>query len=244
MLHYESTNATLSTVLKGENQGIPTKQGLMVRLSGYHISFPQRPKGLPVSPWNLGLDKELLYIRDDEACWYIARRRWPNAEGDYLSKEQFSSTVEWSLTDLWITLQDIEYQMPAGPFQETRTALLTRLIRESDEVKYVHSYMHMNFLQYRTDLCEMLEAAYRCAQKLAESAPAQRLASMSEDEIDMESSDYKAVFDTLEAEIPSILASGEYDSGLAIARERSRTIGAGNGDALLGVYVRLMFTGR
>ena len=244
MLHYESTNATMSTVLKGDNQGIPTKQGLMVRLSGYHISFPQRPKGLPVSPWNLGLDKELLYIRDDEACWYIARRRWPNAEGDYLSKEQFSSTIEWSLTDLWITLQDIEYQMRAGPFQETRTALLTRLIHESDEVKYVHSYMHMNVLQYRTDLCEMLEAAYRCAQKLAESAPAQRLASMNEDEIDMESSDYKAVFDTLEAEIPSILASGEFDSGLAIARERSRIIGAGNGDALLGVYVRLMFTGR
>ena len=245
MLHHESTNATMSTILKGDNHGIPTKQGLMVRLSGYHISFPQRPKWLPVSPWNLGLDKEILYIRDDEeACWYIACRRWPNAEGDYLSKEQFSSIIERSFTDLWITLQNIEYQMRADIFEETRTALLTRLIHESDEVKYVHSYMHMNVLRYRTDVCEMVEAAYRCAQKLAESAPAQRLASMNEDEIDMESSDYKAVFDTLEAEIPSILASGEYDSGLAVARERSRILGAGNGDALLGVYVRLMFTGR
>ena len=244
MLHYEYTNPSLSTMLKGDNQGSPTKQGLIVRLSGYHISFPQRPKGLPASPWNLGLDKELLYMRDDEACWYIACRRWPNAEGDYLSKEQFSSTVEQRSTDLWITLQDIEYQMRADTFLETRIALLTRLIRESDEVKYVHSYMHLNVLRYRTDVCEMLESAYRCAQKLAGSAPAQRLANMSEDEINLDSPDYKAVFDTLQAEILSISASGEYDRGLALARERSRMNGTGDGDALFGVYVRLMFTGR
>ena len=245
MLHYEYTNAVMSTMLEGDNQGIPTQQGLMVRLSGYHISFPQRPKGLPVSPWNLGLDKELLYMRDDAACWYIARRRWPNAEGDYLSKDQFSSTIERNLTDLWVTLQDIDYQLRADTFLETRTALLTRLIHESDEVKYVHSYMHLNVVQYRTDVCEMLEAAYRCAQKLAESAPARRLASMNEEEIDMDSSDYKAVFDTLEGEIPRLSASGEYDSGLAIARERSRRNGSGNDDdTLFGVFVRLVFTGR
>ena len=244
ILHYEFTNATMSTMRKGDNQGIPTKQGLMVRLSGYHISFPQPPKGLPVSPWNLGLGKDSLYMRDDEACWYIACRRWPNAEGDYLSKEQFSSIIEWNSTDLWITLQDIEYQMRADTYLETRTALLTRLTHESDEVKYVHSYMHLNVLRYRTDVCEMLEAAYRCAQKLAESAPAQRLASMNEDEIDMESSDYKAVFDTLEAEIPTISASGEYDLGLASARELSRRLGSGDGDALFRDYVKLMFTGR
>ena len=244
MLHYESTNPNMSTMLKGDNQGIPTKQGLMVRLSGHHISFPQRPKGLPANPWNLGLSKELLYMRDDEACWYIACRRWPTAEGDYLSKEQFSSTIERSPTDLWITLQNIEYQMRADAFQETRTALLTRMIRESDDVKYVHSYMHMNVLRYRTDVCEMLEAAYRCARKLAESAPARQLANMSEDEINMESSDYKAVFDTLEAEIPTLSAGGEYDRGLAIARERSQRNGTGDDDALFGVYVRLMFMGR
>ena len=244
MLHYEYTNAPMSTVLKGDNQGIPTQQGLMVRLTGYHISFPQRPKGLPVSPWNLGLGKELLYMKDDAACWYVSGRRWPNAEGDYLSKEQFSSIIEWRFTDLWITLQDIEYQMPAGPFQENRTALLTRLIHESDGVKYVHSYMHMNFLRYRKDACEMLEAAYRCAQKLAKSAPAQRLASMSEDEIDMESTDYRAVFDSLEAEILNLSASGEYDRGIAVARERSHRAGSGNGEALFGVYVRMIFTGQ
>ena len=244
MLHHESTNAPLSTMLKGDNQGIPTEQGLRVRLSGYHISFPQRPKGLPVSPWNLGLNKESLYMRDDEACWYIARRRLSNAEGDYLSKDNFSSIVEGSFTDLWITLQDIEYQMRADTFLETRTALLTRLKHETHDVKYVHSYMHMNVSQYRTDVCEMLEATYRCAQKLAESAPAQRLANMSENEIDMESPDYKALFDTLEAEILRISASGEYDRGLVLARERSRRIGAGNGDELFGFYVRLMFTGQ
>ena len=243
MLHNESTNATMSTVLEGNNQGIPTQQGLMVRLSGYHISFPQRPKGLPVSPWNLGLGQEVLYMRDDASCWYVACRRWPNAEGDYLSKEQFRSTIQRSPTDLWITLQDIEYQMPADTFLETRTALLTRLKHETDEVKYVDSYMHLNVLRYRTDFCEMLEAACRCAQKLAESAPAQRLALMNEDEIDMESLDYKAVFDALEAEILNISTSGEYDVGLANARI-SRMIGSENGDDLFGVYVRLMFTGR
>ena len=245
MLHYEFTNPIMRTTLKGDHQGIPTKQGLMVRLSGYHISFPQRPKGLPANPWNLNLDKESFYMRDDEACWYSAHRRWRNAEGDYLSKEPLSSTMERSFTDLWITHQDIEYQMRAGDFQENRLALLTRLIHESDEVKYVHSYMHMNVLRWWTDDCEMLEAAYRCAQKLAESAPAQRLAKMSEDEVNMESSDYRAVFATLEPEINSISASGEYHRGMAIARERSlRTTGTGNGVALFGYYVVLMFMGR
>lgn len=54
-------------------------------------------------------------------------------------------------------------------FQQTNIALLTKLAQESNDVKYVHSYMHIYVFQFRTNFCELFEAAYRCAQKLAES---------------------------------------------------------------------------
>ena len=240
MLNYESTNAVMVTMRKGDEQGTPTEHGLMVRLSGYHISFPPCPSGLPIDPWNFKLGKDLLYIRDDEACWYIANRRWPSEEGDYLSKEQFGITALRSITNLWITLLESDHQARADSFQQTSIALLTRLIHESHEVKYVHSYMHIHVFRYRKHVCEMLEAAYRCAQILAESAPVQQLANMSKEEINMESPEYKAAFDALEPEIHRITTGGENEIALTTARQRS----GNDNDMLFGFYVRMIFLGR
>lgn len=240
LLYYEATNKVIAPTHTADYQGIPTEHGLMVRLSGYHVSFPPPPSGLPVNPWDFSLGKDLLYMRDDEACWYVACRRWPSADGDYLSEEQFGSTALRCHTNLWITLLEANVQAQADSYQQANPALLTKLVHESNEVKYVHSYMHIHVFQYRNHFSEMLEAAYRCAQELAESAPAQRLANLSKNKTNLESPEHKMVFDSLGPEIHRIAASGGNELALTSARQHSGR----NDDALFQVFVRMMFIGR
>ena len=239
MLHYEGSNAVLLTMRKGDNQGTPTPRGLMVRLSGYHISFPQRRSGLPANPWGLFLDENTFWMRDDEARWYIVRRRWPSVEGDYLSKENFSGVMRNHM-NLWVTHIEIGSQ-PWSPygFQNWSTALLTRLVQESQGVKYVQSYMHIQAASLREASCKMFEAAYHVAQKLAESAPMQQLANMSRDLINMESPEYKAIFDTLKPEIYRIAAHETSDLAMTTARQ----VSGKDHDNLFGAIVAMIFIG-
>lgn len=117
MLHHEDSNATLTTRGMENYQGTPTEHGLMVRLSGFHIRFAQCPNGLPANPWNISMDENLLYMRDDEARWYVVRRRWPTAEGDYLSEDQLNSAVLRSHENIWVTLHETDFQGRSGDFQ-------------------------------------------------------------------------------------------------------------------------------
>lgn len=238
MLYYEESNNVLQTLRKGDNQGILTEHGLMVRLSGYHISFPQPTSGLPASPWGLILDENHFRMRDDEACWYFVRRRWPSEEGDYLSKEKFNVIMR-SHTSCWITHLETDFQTRSDSAQQTSTALLTRLTQESHKVKYVQSYMHIHVAQLQKAACEMYEAAYQCALKLAESAPARQLASMSNDGIDRVSSEYKSVSDTLLPEIYRIAASGGND----LAKTTARHVSGKDEDVSFAAVVGSMFLG-
>ena len=238
MLYHEDNNAVFQRMLKKDDQGTRTEHGLMVRLPGYHMSFPQRPSWLPVNAWNIKMDEKSVYMRDDEAFWYHVRRRWPNEEGDFLSKETFSSAMR-SHTDFWVTYLETGFQAQSDGAQRTSTALLTRFIRESSEVKYVRSYMHIHVLRSRTASCEMFEAAYQCAQKLIESAPARQLADMSKDGIDMESPEYEAAFDALQPEILRITEREENE----LARTTARQSSGKDDDVLFGAFVRLMFLG-
>ena len=239
MLYDEETNITLETVPNGDDQGALTEHGLVVRLSGYQISFPQHPRGLPVNHWNFMLDENTLYMRDHEACWYLVRRRWPSADGDYLSQDRFSSTMR-SYTNLWVTLLETDFLARSDSIQQTSTALVTKLIQESEGVKYVHSYMHIHVWRFRESYSEMFEAAYRCAQKLAESVPVRKLANLSMDEITMGSPEHGALVDALESEIQGLAVSGEYDLAMATARRQS---GKDN-DEFFGAVVRVIFIGR
>ncbi len=238
LLDHEDDNAVLQTMLKNDDQGTRTEHGLMVRLPGHNISFPQRPSWLPVNAWNIQMDEKRVYMRDDEAFWYEVRRRWPNEEGDFLSKEAFSSAMQ-SHTDLWVTYLETGFQARSDGAQQTCTALLTRLVREGSEVKYVRSYMHINVLRSRKVVCGIFEAAYQCAQKLIESAPARQLANMSNDGIDMESPEYQAAFDALQPEILRITESEENE----VARITARQISGRNDDVLFGAFIRSMFLG-
>ena len=234
MLYYEDENPVIETMREGENQGIPTQYGLRVRLCGYSISFPQIPNWLPTCPWGLVLDQDCFYMRDHRGCWYFLRRRWPSALGDHLSQEKFSGIMR-TYTNLWVlSLKNRPDDLPV-----TSTALVTRLSRECEDVKYVRSYMHIQVAELRKDSCEMFEAAYRCAQKLTESAPAKHLATMDQNGVHMESSEYKAGFDTLKPEMYRIAASSENGIAMATARETSGR----DHDILFGAIVGMIFSG-
>lgn len=239
MRYYESNNVVLGTAREGDDKGTPTEHGLTVRLSGYHMSFPQRPRGLPVNLWNTNLDENLLYMRDEEANWYLVSRRWTGADGDYLSKDRFSNVMR-SRTDLWVALLETGFHARSDSIPHTRIALITTLLRETDEVKYVNSYMHISFGRQEQSLCEMFDAAYRCAQRIAESDPAQRLANVSDEEIDMELPDYKALIDALKSEIHRVAVSGDFDVGVRLARQRSGK----DDDVLFEEVVSFMFLRR
>ncbi len=184
------------------------------------------------------MDEKLVYMRDDEAFWYSVMRRWPNEEGDFLYTDTFSSSMQ-NHTDLWVTYLETGFQARSDGAQQTYTSLLTRLVREGSEAKYVRSYMHINVLRSRKAVCEMFEAAYQCAQKLIESAPARQLANMSKDGINMESPEYQAGFDALQPEILRITESEENE----LARITARQFSGRNDDLLFRAYVRSMILG-
>lgn len=178
-------------------------------------------------------------MRDDEARWYIVRRRWPSAEGDYLSKEKFSGVMP-NYINLWVTHLETDFQArsPYG-FKRWSTALLTRLVQESYEGKYVQSYMHIQTALLRKASCKMFEAACQDAQKLAESAPTQKLTNLGKDGINLESPEYKAVFDTLEPEIYRIAAHRNSDLAMTTVRQLSGE----DHDQLFGAIVGMIFIG-
>ena len=239
IMYDEETNMILGTKQEGIGKGIPTEHGLVVRLSGYHMSFPERPRGLPVDLWNLNMDENLLFMRDEEANWYLVSRRWTGAEGDYLSKDRFSSIMR-TRTDLWVTLLETGFLARSDSIQQASTALITTLVREADEVKYVNSYMHIHVWRYGKSSRQMIDAAYGCAQKLAESEPAQRLAKVGDEEINMELPDYKALIDALKSEVHRTAVSGEFDVGRKLARQSSGK----DDDVLFEEMVRLIFVAR
>lgn len=249
MLYNEGSNAILHTAYKEDERGTPTERGLMVRLPGYHMSFPQRPKisfskhpsGSCDNPWNIKLDEKQFYMRGEGASWYTVCRRWPNAKGDYLSKEKIGDAMR-NYTNLWVTHRENAFQNESESLYGTCLALLTRQIEESHGVKYVRSYMHIAVLRYQNTVCEMLEAAYRCARQLAESAPAENLAIVSQGGIiDVESPEYKAAFEAFRLEIDRIIANEE--NRLARMTARQRSVSGQDNDNLFAFYILVLFLG-
>ncbi|MCJ1471612.1 hypothetical protein MMC13_000252 [Lambiella insularis] len=223
---------------EGDNEGTTTPHGLLVRLPGQKLSFPNRPKGLPGNPWNIITDETMLYTRDENAAWYLVRRRWPNSKGDYLSDMKLGDLIR-SDADLWITYLETDFQARSDGVQQTSTALLVMLVQEEDDTKYVQSYMHLHVKLLQKTSQGMFECAYQCAQQLAESEPVRQLANMSDNEVNMEFPAYKAIFDALQPETSRIAASGENEAALATARQTSGK----DKSVLFGAIMGMMFIG-
>ncbi|KAI4250529.1 MAG: hypothetical protein L6R40_000129 [Gallowayella cf. fulva] len=203
------------------------------------MSCPHLPSGILDNPWNINLDENSFYMRDHEASWYHVARRWPNTEGDYLSEDKFSSVMR-SHTNLWVTHFENGFQNQTDSLPGTRIALLTRLTEESNDVKYVRSYMHIGIVRQLKAHCGMLEAAYRCAQQLTESSPAENLMNVSQGKIHTESPEYEAALDALLPEVNRIIASEENE----LARDYTRQRSGKDTDDLSAYFVLLFFLRR
>ena len=238
---YESSNSILRTMREGDNQGLPSSRGLQVSLSGYKLSFPKRPTGLPPNPWNINQDKKILYMRDADGAWYLIRRRDSTSsdlESDFLSDKPLSDIVRVN-DDLSILDLETDFRARSDGVQQTRTSLLVKHTQEENGVNYVHSHMHVNVAILQRISVDMMEAAYQCARQLTQSAPAQALAGLQDEDVNFELPAYKTLFDALGSEIHRIAMMDGNEAGLTAARQYTGQ----DGTALFEALISLMFIG-
>ena len=238
---YEDANDILLTMRDGNNEGIPSPRGLHVSLSGYSLSFPSRPKGLPPNPWNIMREKKLLYMRDEYGAWYLVRRRESktlSAGGDFLTNEELCTITHCNDIFRIIDLET-EFQARTDGVQQTRTSLLVKLIQEEEDTNYVQSFMHINVAILQRANSDMFEAAYQCAQQLKESSSARQMTTLQDHEINSDLSSYRTLFDCLGDENHCIAMMAANEAGLAASKRIS-----GRADsALFEAIISLLFAG-
>ncbi len=238
---YKDVNSILLAMRDGNNEGTPSPRGLRVSLSGYSLSFPTPPNGLPPNPWNIMREKKLLYMRDEYGAWYLVRRRDSSTlstGGDFLTDEELGD-VGHSNEILRILDLETEFQARADGVQQTRTSLLVKLVQEEEDINYVQSFMHINVAILQRTNSDMFEAAYQCAQQLKESSSARQMMILQDHEIDSDLSSYRTLFDGLENEIHRIAMMVANEAGLAASKRVS-----GRADsALFEAIISLLFTG-
>lgn len=240
--NYEDVNRILLAMGDGDNEGIPSPRGLHVSLSGYSLSFPTQPKGLPPNPWNMMREKKSLYMRDEYGAWYLVCRKecsTLSAGGDFLTDEELGAIGHSNEIFRIIDLES-EFQTRADRVRQTRTSLLVKLVQEEEDTNYVHSFMHLNVGILQRTNSDMFEAAYQCAQQLKESPSAQQMMNLPDHEIDLKSSSYNTLFDGLGIEIHRIAMMAANQAGLAASKQIS-----GRADsALFEAIIALLFAGR
>ena len=238
---YEDANDILLMTRDGNNEGIPSPRGLHVSLSGYSLSFPSLPKGLPSNPWNIMREKKLLYMRDEYGAWYLVRRRESktlSAGGDFLTNEELC-TITHSNDILRIINLETEFQARTDGVQQTRTSLLVKVVQEEEDTNYVQSFMHITVAILQRANSDMFEAAYQCAQQLKESSSARQMTTLQDHEIDLDMPSYRTLFDSLGNEIHRIAIMAANEAGLAASKRIS-----GRADsALYEAIISLLFAG-
>lgn len=238
---YEDVNDILLTMRDDNVEGIPSPRGLHVSLSGYSLSFPSRPKGLPPNPWNIMREKKLLYMRDEYGAWYLVRRRESktlSTGGDFLTEEELCAITHSNEIFRIIDLET-EFQARTDGVQQTRTSLLVKLVQEEEDINYVRSFMHINVAILQRANSDMFEAAYQCAQQLKESSSAREMTTLQDNEIDSDLSSYRTHFDNLGNEIHRIAMMAANEAGLAASKRIS-----GRADSVLfEAIISLLFAG-
>ena len=236
-----NVNDILLAMRDGNNEGIPSPRGLHVSLSGYSLSFPIQPKGLPPNPWNIMREKKLLYMRDEFGAWYLVRRRTfttLSTGGDFLTDEELGD-VGHSNERLRILDLETQFQARTDGVQQTKTSLLVKLVQEEEDINYVQSFMHINVAILQTTKSDMFEAAYQCAQQLKENSSARHMVTLQDHEIDLDLSSYRTLFDGLGIEIHRVALMAANEAGLDASKRVS-----GRADfALFEAIIALLFAG-
>lgn len=221
MLNRSSRNMFLDTTSGDAGRGLPTPNGLLVRLPGFRIIIPSQRKGLPPNPWNIidPRNQDRMSLRGEDGSWYILSRALPIENDNFLSDKTLRALLRDSINlekpDLWIT--------HAWPFfddkgmRQSNLGLIVSLVKEHQNTKYARSELHITIGLQSCFGQELLEMAYQMVRHLSESLPAQQLAEFDQDEVNSAAPAWRSAFQALEFEMHSIARSQEVQEMLAKA---------------------------
>ncbi|MCJ1451181.1 hypothetical protein MMC28_001516 [Mycoblastus sanguinarius] len=241
LLHNVSGNSRLYTPRESNRRGLLTERGLLLRLTGYHLSMPLRPARLPSNPWNINEQGQsnMLYSRDADGNWYLFSRRLPEDQDDFPSTKPLRSIIH-EASNLWIIPEKTDFTDSAAQPKDAQQAtkgLLVELVREEKEVYYVTSKLHLKIGFVGKSTGVLHEAAYQAAQQVPQTLPAQKYASHERKEAEMGSLEYEANLQALRSDIDGI-AKGADRNVLAIAQQHST-----HGSGLFTELIAMMFVG-
>ena len=194
--------------LPQENTGIPSPEGLLVRLPGFFLSSPVQPPGLPDDPWNLfgALDERALYIRDRNKIWYQATGTVSGTVVEYgKEKTLLHKVVQKSDHHAVLLASEFDFQSDLGP--QTRNALLVEFQYTQDGVSHVQSKLQLIVTKTPGLLLDMLECTYQCAQNLREDELSHALAVMYNDRGSLGHPSYSTVLSSLRQRIRDFAAA-------------------------------------
>ena len=223
MMHSDPANKNPILIWDEDKEGIPTQQGLLVKLAGYTVTMPERPKGLPPNPWNLlnPQKDQALYVRDTEGLWYLLIRRLASTETDFLSNMRLEDYIR-SNSGVWVVHLETDFQLRSDGDTQASTGLLVKLVKEEGSIKYVRSEMHVQAKLLPNTYQEIFEAAHLSATILLQGSLARQLSDISR-QLESSQADVTpdAVLGAIGSEIHRIATADPNDGDDASAVQRA-----------------------
>jgi hypothetical protein len=209
----------LETTRDETGQGLPSPDGLLVRLPGFRIVMTPPRECLPSNPWGVIYPSRhnSQILRGEDGSWYILSRALAPEQDCSLSHKTLRALLrdepDLSKSNLWVTY--LRSFFDSNGTQRANHGLILSLVKAEGDVKYARSEMHVYIAlqtRYRQD---MLELAFQLVQQLSTGLPAQQCANFNQHDVDAKSPAWQSSFQALESEMRSIARSKEVQEALA-----------------------------
>ncbi|KAL2039153.1 hypothetical protein N7G274_008202 [Stereocaulon virgatum] len=209
----------LETTPGEAGQGLPSPDGLVVRLPGFKIVMAPPRECLPPNPWGVIYPSRhnSQILRGDDGSWYILSRALPPEEDCSLSHKTLRALLrdqsDLLNSSLWVTY--LRSFFDQNGIQRTNHGLILSLVKVERDVKYARSEMHVYIALQTRYAQDMLELAFQLVQQLSTGLPAQQCASFNQRDVNAKSPAWQSSVLALESEMRSIARSKEVQETLA-----------------------------
>ena len=207
----------LETTPDEAGQGLPSPDGLLVRLPGFNIVMAPLRECLPSNPWGVIYPSRhnSQILRDEDGSWYILSRALPPEQDCSLSHKTLRALLrdEPDLSNLWVTY--LRGFFDNNGTQRASHGLIVSLVKAEGDVKYARSELHVYIALQTRYAQDMLELAFQLVQRLSRGLRAQQCADFNQRDVDAKSPAWQSSFQALESEMRSIARSKEVQEALA-----------------------------